>query len=201
MCVTPRGRRRDSSDERRGDEGSHAVTVGGDAPEVDVAEARQDGDCRVRAKRVRRARTLLEQPPRGAKGRPAGVSVIDRDTDQPPRANHVSERAAIRLGVAAGGVAEHDRREWSGAARLQQDALEIDGRTVQRADERPRRPGRRLGIAGDRERRVVGRARRHSLRRPWMTCRQRTQQGGDQGGPEHARHDPWTTARTAHAVA
>ena len=46
------------------------MTVRGDAPDVDVAEARQDGDRRVRAKRVRRARTLLEQRPRGAKGRP-----------------------------------------------------------------------------------------------------------------------------------
>jgi hypothetical protein len=132
------------------------VTVRGDAPDVDVAEARQDGDRRVRAKRVHRARTLLEQRPRGAKGRPASVGVIDRDTDQPPRAHHASERAAIRLGVAAGAVTEYDRGEWSAAARLQQDALKIDGRTVQRADERPRRPGRGLGIAGDRESGAAG---------------------------------------------
>jgi hypothetical protein len=61
-----------------------------------------------------------------------------------------SELTAIRLDVAAGAVTEPDRGEWSAAARLQQDALEIDGRTVQCADERPRRPGRGLGIAGDR---------------------------------------------------
>jgi hypothetical protein len=73
-------------------------------------------------------------------------TVLANDT---PRAHHASERAAIRLGVAAGAVTEHDRGEWPAAARLQQDALEIDGRTVQRADERPRRPGRGLGIAGD----------------------------------------------------
>ena len=36
------------------------------------------------------------------------------------------------------------------------DALEIDGRTVQRADERPRRPGRGLGITGDREGGIAG---------------------------------------------
>jgi hypothetical protein len=127
------------------------VTVRRDAPYVHVTEARQDGDRRVRAKRVRRARTLLEQRPRprSAKGHPVGVGVVDGDTDQPPRAHDGSERVAIRLGVSPGAVAKHDGGEWSAAARLQQDALEIDGRTVQRADERPRCPGCGLGIPGD----------------------------------------------------
>ena len=56
--------------ERRGDEGPHAVTVRGDAADVDVAEARQDGDGGVRAEGVRLAGALLERCPRRARGAP-----------------------------------------------------------------------------------------------------------------------------------
>ena len=118
------------------------------------------------------------------------MGVVDRDTDQSPRAHHTSEGATIRLRVAAGAVTEHDRGEWSAAARLEQDALEIDGRTVQRSDERPRRPGRRFGIPGDRESGVAGGAGRHTDHGVAMARSQHTQHRGDQGGPERAAVDP-----------
>ena len=69
-CVTQHGCRRIGGDECGGDEGPHAVTVRGDAPEVDIAEARQDGDGGVRAKRIRRAGALLDQGPGVPMGTP-----------------------------------------------------------------------------------------------------------------------------------
>ena len=116
------------------------------------------------------------------------MGVVERDADQSPRAHHASQRTPVCPGIAAGAMTEHDRGESSAAARLQQDALEIDVRTVERADQRPRRSRRGLRIPGDRKSGVARRARGHTDVGVTMTRRQRTEQRDDQDGPKPAGH-------------
>ena len=113
------------------------MTVRGDPPDVDIAEPRQHGDGRVRAKRIRRAGTLFEQCPGRSQREAARVRVVGRDTDEFPLPHHGAEFASVRLRRATGGVAEHHGGERPPAARFQQNALEIDGRALEHAGEGP----------------------------------------------------------------
>ena len=103
------------------------MTVCGDASDVDITEARQHGDGGMGAEDIRFAGALFDQRPRRPDAHAPSMCVVGRDADQPPFAHHRAERAPIRPGVAAGAVTEHDRWEGSLAARLEEDALKVEG--------------------------------------------------------------------------
>ena len=73
----------------------------------------------------------------------------------------------VGRGVAAGAVTEHHRAKWPGASGLEEDALQIERHTLQRASVRPGRALTRFGIALKRER-AARRRGRWRRRRRWL---------------------------------